>query len=315
MPDPAPLVATAGAPVPAGAQAEWFVGVGGARIRAALFVPPGTARGSVVVNPGRTEPIEKYFEVVQVLNAQGFVVLVHDWRGQGLSHRVLSDRRLGHARGFDEFMSDFQALLATFALRLPKPWIALGHSMGGCLTLLALAQGEARFSAAILSAPMLGIRTGSIPHTVASGLARVAVWLGQGGRVFAGASAAAEPTAFAANTLTHDEARYRRNEAQVLACPDLALGGPTWGWLDFAFRATHLLRKGSGTARISIPVTIVDAGRDALVDTDASQAIAKRIVGSRYVRLPEAYHEILQETDAIQAGFWHEFDALSRNLA
>ncbi len=268
----------------------------------------------MVVSPGRTEPIEKYFEVVRVLNARGFVALVHDWRGQGLSHRALTDRRLGHARGYGEFMADFQALLATFASRLPKPWIAMGHSMGGCLTLLALAQGEARFSAAILSAPMLGLQTGSLHNGLASGLARVATWIGQSGRPFSGASAVAEPTAFLANILTHDEARYTRNEAQIAACPDLALGGPTWGWLDFAFRATSVLRKGPGTARISIPVIIVDAGRDKLVDTAASQAIAARIAGSRYVRLPEAYHEILQETDAVQAGFWREFDALVEGL-
>jgi lysophospholipase len=48
----------------------------------------GANRGSVVVSPGRSEPIEKYFEVVQDLLDRGFVVLVHDWRGQGLSHRA-----------------------------------------------------------------------------------------------------------------------------------------------------------------------------------------------------------------------------------
>jgi alpha-beta hydrolase superfamily lysophospholipase len=45
--------------------------------------PDGPPRGSVVVSPGRSEPIEKYFEVVQDLLDRGFVVLVHDWRGQG----------------------------------------------------------------------------------------------------------------------------------------------------------------------------------------------------------------------------------------
>jgi lysophospholipase len=100
----------------------------------------------VVVSPGRSEPIEKYFEVVQDLLDRGFVVLVHDWRGQGLSHRALPDRLKGHAAGFKEFLGDYQALLAAFETRLPKPWIALGHSMGGCLTMLALATGESRFS-------------------------------------------------------------------------------------------------------------------------------------------------------------------------
>jgi lysophospholipase len=35
--------------------------------------------------------------------------------------------------------------------------------MGGCLTMLALATGETRFAAAVLSAPMLGLNTGGKP--------------------------------------------------------------------------------------------------------------------------------------------------------
>ncbi|HEY2483373.1 MAG TPA: alpha/beta hydrolase, partial [Caulobacteraceae bacterium] len=115
----APLFATAAAPVPAGGAAEWFAGAGGARLRAALFHPDGPVRGSVVVSPGRTEPIEKYFEVADILMRRGFVVLVHDWRGHGLSQRVGPDTR-GHARGWRDFLTDYGALLTTFEARLPK---------------------------------------------------------------------------------------------------------------------------------------------------------------------------------------------------
>ena len=93
----APLVSIVEAPVPDRGKAEWFNGADGATLRAALFSPAGPSRGSVVVSPGRSEPIEKYFEVVQDLLDRGFVVLVHDWRGQGLSHRALPDRLKGHA--------------------------------------------------------------------------------------------------------------------------------------------------------------------------------------------------------------------------
>jgi lysophospholipase len=173
MGDAAPLVSISEAPVPDHGKAEWFSGADGATLRAAFFSPKGDARGSVVVSPGRSEPIEKYFEVVQDLLDRGFVVLVHDWRGQGLSHRALPDRLKGHAAGFKEFLGDYQALLAAFETRLPKPWIALGHSMGGCLTMLALATGESRFAAAVLSAPMLGLNTGGKP----AGGARALAWL------------------------------------------------------------------------------------------------------------------------------------------
>lgn len=309
MADPAPLIALPGDPVPAGGGAEWFTGAGGARLRAALFLPAGEARGSVVVSPGRTEPIEKYFEVVKQLTARGFVVLVHDWRGQGLSHRMLGDRLLGHARGFKDFLSDYAALLAAFEDRLPQPWLALGHSMGGCLTLLVLAHGETRFAGAILSAPMLGLQTGTIPRPVGKLMATLFSRMGRGGAPVQGRS---DPgvTAFDANILTHDRARYGRNEAQVAASPDLALGAPTWGWLDFAFSAVAVLQGGAGVTRIAVPVTVIAAGDDRLVDNAGSRRVTARVPAGRYVELPGAYHEILQETDDVQAVFWREFDDL-----
>ena len=313
MAESAPLVGTAAAPVPEGAAAEWFAGAGGARLRAALFPAVGAPRGSVVASPGRTEPIEKYFEVARRLTARGFVVLVHDWRGQGLSHRTLPNRRLGHADGWGEFLADFRALLDAFETRLPQPWIALAHSMGGCLTLLALAEGEDRFAGAVLSAPMLGVLTGAVPRPLARALAGATSALGLGGRPVPGLDIASTP--FEANIVTHDRERYERNEGQFAACPDLALGLPTWGWLRFAFTATDRLARGPGVPQVNIPVVVLAAGEESLVDNVAVRAVTARLPNGRYVEVPGARHEILQETDTTQATFWAEFDDLADRLA
>jgi len=305
----APLLGTPGAPVPQGSQAQWFTGAGGARLRAALFPRPGPAVGSVVVSPGRTEPIEKYFEVAARLTARGFVVVVHDWRGHGLSHRPLAGSILGHALGYHDFLADFAALLAAYEARLPRPWIALGHSMGGCLTFLALAMGEQRFSGAILSAPMLGLQLGSVPTPIAQAAAAILTGLGLGSG--AAVRDPAAPTPFEANILTHDRARYERNLAQIAAHPELTVGAPTWGWLDFAFGATKELARGPGAPRITAPLTVVAAGEEHLVDNAASMRVTDRVPGALFEVIPGAYHELLQETDAIQDQFWGRFDALA----
>ncbi|HEY5106701.1 MAG TPA: alpha/beta hydrolase [Caulobacteraceae bacterium] len=309
----APLVEIATAPIPAGGAAEWFAGEDGARLRAALFPTAGPVRGSVVVSPGRTEPIEKYFEVVGDLTGRGFVVLVHDWRGQGLSHRLLTDRLLGHADGFEPFLSDHAALIGAFESRLPKPWFALGHSMGGCLALLVLASGERRFSGAVLSAPMLGLRTAPIPRPIGRSLATVFSRLGRGGAAIT--RGGGQVAAFENNVLTHDRDRYERNQAQVAACPDLALGGPTWGWLDFAFSAIKVLERGPGLARMETSFTVVGAGGDRLVDNGGQRRVVARAPAGRFIEIPGAFHEILQETDAIRAAFWSEFDRLVERAA
>jgi lysophospholipase len=309
----APLTTTAEAPVPPNAEAEWFEGVGGARLRAALFRPEGVARGAVVLSPGRTEPIEKYFEVSSELTGRGLAVLVHDWRGQGLSHRMLPDRLYGHAAGYADFLGDYRALLDGFAERLPQPWLAMGHSMGGCLTLLALAKGERRFQGAILSAPMLGLELGLAPLSSALAIVALQRLIGRAGAMALPAYDALADR-FETERLTHDRARYQRHKAQLRACPELALSAPTWGWLDFAFTAMAAIAAPGALEHIEIPVTIVGAGEDKIVRTAASRAAAARLPKGRYVEIEDAWHELLQETDDRRARFWAEFDALLSRL-
>lgn len=308
MTEPAFLVSIPEAPVPDSGKAEWFSGADGATLRAATFFPQGPARGTVVLSPGRSEPIEKYFEVVQDLLARGFAVLAHDWRGQGLSARVLPDRLRGHARGFKTFVFDYKRLLDTFEARMPKPWIALSHSMGGCLTMLALAHGETRFSAAVMSAAMLGVNSGGIPPWLAAPLSWTMARTPMAGEYVQGGRYDPLTQTFVGDALTHDEARYDRYQAQLRANPDIALGGVTWGWANFALSACAWLRRSRGVERIQIPVTLVAAELDNRVLNLDQARIAARIPKGRYVEVPGAFHEILIETDPRRALFWQAFD-------
>ena len=314
MGGPAPLTSIPEAPTPEGGQAEWYEGKGGLRLRAALFPAQGPPRGSVVLSPGRTEPIEKYFEIIADLTARGFQVLAHDWRGQGLSQRLLADPLKGHAKDPEDFLADHRALLDAFGARLTQPWLALGHSMGGCLVLLALASGEDRFAGAALSAPMLMVSTTPWPAQAASAL----VWLaGRLGRSEDFLTPRYDPLAdrFAADRLTHDQVRYDRYKAQLRACPELALSAPTWGWLGFALRAGAAIAAPGALEAVDIPVTIVIAGDDRLVVNAASRAAAARLPQGRCTEIPGAFHEILMETDDRRAQFWQAFDTMADQVS
>jgi lysophospholipase len=307
----APLIATAQAPVPKGARAFWFEGAGGARLRAAIFPSAGPARGSVVLSGGRTEPIEKYFEVIGELQGRGLDVLAHDWRGQGLSHRMLADRLKGHAVGHDKFLEDFSRLLDLAEPQLPRPWTVVGHSMGGALTAMALAAGERRFSAALLTAPMMGVAAvrplPQAAHLVAQtmgglGLATDYI-LKDGFNPMLGS--------FEGNVLTHDRARYERFRGQLAACPDLALGGVTWGWLAFALDCGARLSRPAAAKAADIPLTVVAAAEDHLVLNAAARTYARRAPKGRYVEIAGAFHEVFMETDARRALAWRAFDELA----
>ena len=310
---PAPLISIPEAPVPEGGQAHWIAATDGALLRAALFPVTGTARGSVLLSPGRTEPIEKHFEVIRDLTGRGFVVLAHDWRGQGLSQRLLPDRMRGHAVGFQGYLDDHSLLLDAYADRLPRPWISLGHSMGGCLELLALAKGERRLDACFLSAPMLAVSTQPWPPWLAMRVVHFSQWLGRGAEY---ALPAYDPSAdrFGLEQLTHDRARYDRYKAQLRACPDLAIGALTWGWLDFALKAGAAIAAKGVLEAIQIPVSIVAAAQDHLVLNAADRQAARRLPNGSFLELEGAFHELLMEADPVRNRVLEAFDELAAKV-
>ncbi len=309
MLEPAPLIETVDAKAPPGGQASWYVGAGGAKLRAALFTPKGRPRGTIVLSGGRTEVIEKYYEFIGDCLDRQFVVLAHDWRGQGLSQRELADPLKGHVRGYKSYIDDFRALLGAYSAELPRPWIAVAHSMGGCLTLLAMSHGEDRFAGAIFSSPMLGIKT-PFPLAVSQALTTLNMMLGRGKRyTLKGPGRPFDPD-FEANILTHDPVRHRRAWGLIEAEPKLALGGPTWGWIDFCLRATAYLARPEHLRQITVPVVIVSAEEDQLIDNAAQAAVARHLPQGRIINVPGAYHEILMETDPMRNIFMRALDAL-----
>ena len=134
-----------GNPAPELAQAIWFDGPEGRRLRA-MFAPAlsrfSSPRGTVViVCPGRTEFIEKYFEVARDMQARGFAVVVFDWPGQGLSGRDLPDPLAGYVDSFETFVEALRRGLIAIGQKAVRPHVMLAHSMGGAIGLEAMRSG------------------------------------------------------------------------------------------------------------------------------------------------------------------------------
>ncbi len=305
--------------------ASWVVAADGARLRAALFPARGAGRGSVVLNPGRTEPIEKYAEVLDELQGRGFCVLVHDWRGQGLSERFARVGRdlygapKGHARGWRRYLRDLDRVLDVFEGRMPRPWIGLGHSMGGALALLAMTQAEALFDAAILCAPMLDLRLGGRSPPLIAAASALMTLAGRGAQVTPPAmprpAGASGGSGRKGEALTHDHERWAAYEAVLDGAPELVTGDQTWSWLQFAFLLSSRLKMPGVLEQVQAPVTLLGAERDLLVANATQRAAAARLPNGRYVEVEGAFHEIMMETDDRRAVFWREFDRLANAVA
>ena len=123
-----------------------------------------------------------------------------------------------------------------------------------------------------------------------------------------GSPKASDETSFEENILTHDRARYAVYQAQIRAEPALALGSPTYGWLNAGLRSVRLLAQSEYLAAIKTPVLILLAGKDRLVAADSLRFAAAHLSKGELVEIAGSHHEIMIETDEIRAQFWKAFD-------
>ncbi len=228
---------------------------------------------------------------------------------------ILLDRLKGHAGGFEPFLSDYGLMLDRFGAQLPRPWAVLAHSMGAGLALLALARGEDRFAAAMLTSPMIGLyAVRAWPRGLAERVARGAVRLGLAG-VFLEQRYDPFNQPFEGNILTHDRARFERFAAQLRAHPDLAIGAATWGWVDYALSAGTVLMRPESASAVRLPFSVVASGQDKLVMSAFAKRFTEATPRGHYLEIAGAEHEILMEKDPIRALFWRRFDDLIAGIS
>jgi lysophospholipase len=286
---------------------------GGALLRYALWNASGTPRGTVLLLAGRGEFIEKYAtEVVGELLARGFAVVAPDWRGQGLSDRPLPEHDAGHIDSFATYIADLKLFVDTIvAPDAARPVVVLCHSMGGHILLRYLAEhGAGPLAAAAIVSPMTGLQRETFLRSMLMLMPEIAAvdhryLFGTGPFVFLARD-------FAANHVTHDERRYRFTEAWFAADPRLSLGGPTVGWARQAARSISASLVPGYLERIDLPVLLLTAGQDLIIDPASHGPVTARIRHAEHVTIAEAKHEIMMETDDIRARFWEAFDRFTK---
>lgn len=215
-----------------GSVAYWLTTSDNVRVRVALL-RANKARGTFVIFPGRTEYIEKYATLATLMQKIGFNVVTIDWRGQGLSERLLPDPSVGHVGEFSDYQNDIDAVMAWMdAIGLHKPLYLLAHSMGGCIGLRRLIE-KSEFNGVVFSAPMWGIHFNPMLEPIVDGLTFLGNALGMSEKYApsTGPEAYVLETSFADNKLTNDEFEWNILRQHVEACNDLTLGGPSWRWL------------------------------------------------------------------------------------
>lgn len=278
-----------------------FAGVDNIDIYYAWCMPENPI-GSVAISSGRIESLIKYKELVFDLYQAGYSVFIHDHRGQGLSARMTKNAHQGYVDDFDDYVTDFK----TFYERVIKPKSAtkpylLCHSMGSAIGALYTLAHPADFDRAVLCAPMFGIRPALPPwfakmlvnsHLHLNKLLSDSPWYfwGQGDY---------QERGFVTNVLTHSESRYKIFCEEYRAKPEVNLGGVTGRWLAEAVVAMNTILERA--PEISLPVLLLQAGADKVVDNKSQQKVVDRLPNCTFVKVDGARHEILMEAERYRA--------------
>lgn len=278
---------------------------------------PVATRGSLLFLTGRGDMVEKYLESFAHFHDAGWNVTSFDWRGQGGSGRLSPDPYCGHVEDFGVWISDLAAFWAQWRGEYPGPHVAIGHSMGGHLLLRALAEHRIDPMAAVLIAPMLGMNSGPIPAAAAARIARLMCFLGDPARpAWRNVEKPGVSPSLRQSLLTHSPDRYEDEVFWHEHEPGLRLGPPSWKWMDAAYRSLALLDAPGALEQVAIPLLMLAAERDGLVDTRAIVKAGKRLSACRlHVYGSEAAHEILREADPVRQDALRRIDAFFEEIA
>ncbi|MBY5922766.1 alpha/beta fold hydrolase [Ferrimonas balearica] len=271
-----------------------FAGVDGVPIHYAVLRHP-QERGAIALCTGRVETYLKYHELVDDLYGMGFTLYLWDHRGQGLSGRMLANPQVGHVARFDDYVADMHELYQTLIAPAGHRHLALlGHSMGGAIATTYLQRYPDHFQAAVLSAPMYGILLPA-PKALLQPLVALMATFAPGRYVPGGNDY--DPVRFEENELTGDARRYAEFRALYEAWPGVKLGDPSLGWLAQALKQIDKLTR----MTVSVPILVLQAGDDNIVDNEAQQAFCERQPHHQLLTYQGARHEILIEQDPIRS--------------
>ncbi|MGC2415917.1 MAG: alpha/beta hydrolase [Stellaceae bacterium] len=267
-------------------------------------LPIANPRAECVMVGGFGEFIEKQFETVRDLAARGIAVWCLDWRGQGGSIRPRRWPSRPRARKFERDAEDLAAF-AREKLGGQLPPLLVTHSMGGAIALVCLRRNPRLFAAAVLSSPMVGLRTGRVPPTLLRLITRPARAAGLGVCFIPGAHKwrADRLPSHERSRGTSDAERCQLRHAWFSADPGLRLDQATYGWVDSALGLVARISKPEFLTAIHTPILMGRAGREVVVSPAAQRRAARLLPDCTLVELSESKHDPFLERDAIR-DYW-----------
>jgi lysophospholipase len=238
-------------------------------------------RIQVALLHGYGEHAGRYAHVAKAWNEMGISVLAVDLRGHGRSSGVR-----GHIERFSDYHLDADALIAAVRAKSPAPVALFGHSVGGLIALdWLIANRGARIAATALSSPFLGVALKVSPVKTAVGRAMSRF----------------VPKLSMSSGLTGKDVARDAEIARLYDTDPLNNKNATVRWYTEAMEAVDRVMARAG--EIETPMLVLYGGADKVADSDKTDQLVRslKMAERSYERLPDHYHEIVNEPPDVRA--------------
>lgn len=285
-------------------QGGWFTSFDGTQIYYCRYVVPN-ARGSIVIAHGFTEFIEKYNEMIYYFLQAGYSVFILEHRGHGRSQRYLRNLEKVYVESFAQYVRDLRIFVKKIVEPYQNEMILFAHSMGGAIGSLYLERYPDDFKKAVLSAPMIQMKVGGLPYQAAMMVARVCKACGFGKAYAAGQKGFTAKPDFERSSCLSEERFLYTHEKRLKSWRNQN-SGATYSWVCAAEKAAYYVQNDRNISKIKIPVLVLAAGREHMVDTDEICRFAGKLRNARFVWMLDAKHEIFHAGERMRLQFYDE---------
>lgn len=241
---------------------------------------PDQPRAALAFIHGVAEHSGRYTHVMQYFAAKGHACYALDLRGLGRSEGLR-----GHAERFEDLVQDVIDFVRLVREATPgRPSFLVGHSMGGLLVLSAGIDQPDLCSGIIASSPLIEMKV------------QVPQWK----KSLAGLAVALAPRLAMNNGIPCEDVS---RDPAVVGAYRLDPLVHTKVTARFYVELTRGMRRaGEGAGCLKLPLLVLQAGADRLVDPQASRAFTERTASTdkRFVLYEGLFHELFNEPEKSQ---------------
>ncbi len=262
-------------------------------------------KGSIVIVQGFGEFVERYNDVIYYFTKSGYNVFTMENRGNARSESLgTMDNTQVNVESFQYYMDDLKQFLDKIVVPENKSshLFVMGQSMGGAITTGFLEEYPNYFDAAVLSAPMFEINTGSIPGFLVKMAASFYKITGKDDSYATGQGPYTAPKSVN-DVATSSKSRFEYHNKIVESNDKLKRGGASYRWVYESLNELKKITKKKNVEKIQIPVIMFEAEKDTSVGKSGQDKFEKYSKTCQVVQVKGSKHEIYRECDSIQKGY------------